>query len=227
MSTIDIPGFTRPSGRLRSKPPVGPFGEARPRSPPSFTKLTGSHLLKFGTDVRHNRDFLLQTQDNGGSRGRFQFRAPQTASPNDPASQGGFANSFASFLLDVPAGVGRDLKVLDTGTRHWEDFSFIQDKWSVSPRLTVDIGLRHEYYSPLIGLDDRGGLSNYDPATNTLRVAGYGDVGCGRRSPAPLPELRAPGRRIVSPRRSVGASRSATASAPYRFPTTPTRSTSR
>ena len=75
-----------------------------------------------------------------------------------------------------PAALGRDLKVLDTGTRHWEMFTFIQDKWSVSPRLTVDAGLRHEYYSPLTGLSEQGGLSNYDPATNTLRVAGFGAV---------------------------------------------------
>ena len=47
----------------------------------------------------------------------------------------------------------------------------------MSPKLTIDLGLRHEYYTPFIGLADAGGLSNYDPATNTLQVAGYGDVG--------------------------------------------------
>jgi hypothetical protein len=47
----------------------------------------------------------------------------------------------------------------------------------VSKNLTVDLGLRHEYYTPFIGLADKGGLSNYDPATNTLQVAGYGSVG--------------------------------------------------
>ena len=46
----------------------------------------------------------------------------------------------------------------------------------MSPRLTIDLGLRHEFYTPLVGLEEQGGLSNYDPATNTLRVAGYGDV---------------------------------------------------
>jgi carboxypeptidase family protein/TonB-dependent receptor-like protein len=141
-----------------------------------FTKVAGNHTIKFGEDFRHTRDFLLQTQDNGGPRGQFQFRAPQTSIPGDAAATGGFANAFASFLLDVPSLVQRDLKVTDPGVRFWAFFSFLQDKWAVSPKLTIDLGLRHEYYTPFIGLVDQGGLSNYDSATNTLQVAGYGNV---------------------------------------------------
>ena len=223
MSTIDILGFSVPLAGFNPSLPWD-RSEKTAQVASVLSKLTGSHLLKVGTDVRHNRDFLLQTQDTGGSRGRFQFRAPQTAAPNDLAAQGGFANAFASFLLDAPAGVNRDLKVLDTGTRHWEVFTFIQDKWSVSPRLTVDVGLRHEYYSPLTGLVDRGGLSNYDPSTNTLRVAGYGDidaaVGVRRHyqnfAPRGGVSMRLDDRSVL---------RGAYGSAPYRFPTTPTRST--
>ena len=141
-----------------------------------FTKVKGNHTIKFGEDLRHTRDFLLQTQDNGGPRGQFQFRAPQTSIPSDAAATAGFANAFASFLLDVPSLVQRDLKVTDPGVRFWAFFTFIQDKWQVSPNLTLDLGLRHEYYTPMIGLVDQGGLSNYDPATNTLQVAGYSSV---------------------------------------------------
>jgi len=142
-----------------------------------FTKVKGNHTIKFGEDFRHTRDFLLQTQDNGGPRGQFQFRAPQTSIPSDAAATGGFANAFASFLLDVPSLVQRDLKVTDPGVRFWAFFTFVQDKWAVTPKLTIDLGLRHEYYSPFIGLEDQGGLANYDLATNTLQVAGYGAVG--------------------------------------------------
>jgi Carboxypeptidase regulatory-like domain len=142
-----------------------------------FTKVKGNHTIKVGEDFRHTRDFLLQTQDNGGPRGQFQFRAPQTSIPADAAATGGFANAFASFLLDVPSVVQRDLKVTDPGVRFWAFFTFVQDKWAVTPKLTIDLGLRHEYYSPFVGLADQGGLSNYDPTTNTLQVAGYGAVG--------------------------------------------------
>jgi len=141
-----------------------------------FTKQKSNHTIKFGEDFRHTRDFLLQTQDRGGPRGEFQFRAAQTALPSDPASTGGFANLFASFLLDLPSTVQRDLKMIDPGVRFWAFYTFVQDKWAVSPKLTVDLGLRHEYYSPFTGLVDQGGLSNYDPTTNTLQIAGYGNV---------------------------------------------------
>src|SRR4029077_151236 len=55
-------------------------------------------------------------------------------------------------------------------------FTYLQDKWAVTPKLTIDLGLRHEYYTPFIGLVDQGGLANYDPATNTLQVDGYGNL---------------------------------------------------
>jgi hypothetical protein len=142
----------------------------------TFTKIRGNHTFKAGFDIRHNRDFLLQVQDLGGSRGRFQFSAAQTASPTDSASQNGYANAFAGFLLDLPSSVSRDLKVTNPGTQHWAFFTFIHDKWQVTPKLTLDLGLRHEYYTPFVGLVDQGGLSNFDPETNTLRVAGYSAV---------------------------------------------------
>ena len=141
-----------------------------------LTKIAGNHTVKWGGNLRHNRDFLLQVQESGGTRGQFQFSAQQTSTPADQAAQRGIANAFASFLLDVPSQVGRDLTAIDKGTRHWAVFSFIHDKWQATPKITIDLGLRHEYYTPLVGVVSQGGLSNYDPATNTLRVAGYGDV---------------------------------------------------
>jgi hypothetical protein len=140
-----------------------------------LTKVLGNHTVKFGGNLRHNRDFLLQVQDSGGPRGQFQFSAPQTALSTDAAARTGIANAFASFLLDVPSQVGRDLTVIDPGTRHFAVFSYIHDKWQATPKLTIDLGLRHEYYTPLVGLESKGGLSNYDPATNSLLIAGYGD----------------------------------------------------
>jgi len=142
----------------------------------TLTKLAGNHTVKVGFDIRHNRDFLLQVQDNGGPRGIFRYRSAQTAIPSDTAAQNGYANSFASFLLDVPQSIARDLEVTQPGTRHWEFFTFIGDKWQVTPKLTLDLGIRHEFYTPLTGLVDQGGLSNFDPATNNLLIAGYGGV---------------------------------------------------
>jgi Carboxypeptidase regulatory-like domain len=143
----------------------------------TLTKLWGNHTVKFGADYRHNVDYLLQTQDAGGPRGEFQFRAGQTASPSDAASQSALANGFASFLLDMPNRVQRDLEVVNQpGVRNWAIFSFVHDKWQATSKMTLDLGLRYEYYQPFVGMQDKGGLSQYDPTTNTLQVAGYGNV---------------------------------------------------
>jgi hypothetical protein len=143
----------------------------------SLTKLMRSHTVKVGGEWRKNRDILLQTQDAGGPRGEFVFSAAGTGSPAEQASLSGLANPFAAFLLDWPRVVHRDLKVIDQpGTRHWAMAAFIQDKWQPRSDLTVDLGLRWEYYHPLSGVEGQGTLSNYDPTTNTLRVAGYGST---------------------------------------------------
>ena len=142
-----------------------------------ITKLTGNHSIKIGTEVRHNEDFLLQIQDAGGVRGQFTFNGEQTAIPGDTRAAQNLANSFAAFLLDVPGQIQRDIKVIDRpGTKSWAVFAFVQDKWQVSPKLTVDLGLRWEYYTPLVGIADQGGLSNYDPSNNTVQIAGYGSI---------------------------------------------------
>ena len=107
-----------------------------------------------------------------GPARRVHFQRRQTASPTDTAANAGIANAFASFLLDRPSGIGRDLKVIDEpGTKHWATFLFVHDKWQVSKRITADLGLRWEYYDPMSSLAGKGGLSNYDPATNTLQVS--------------------------------------------------------
>jgi Carboxypeptidase regulatory-like domain len=141
----------------------------------TLTKLKATHTIKMGGEWRKNTDLLLQTQDAGGSRGRFIFNASGTGSPTETASLAGLANSMAAFLLDWPNGVARDLKVIDEpGTKHWAIAGFVHDKWQARQNVTVDMGLRWEYYNPLEGIEGKGTLANYDPATNTIRVAGYG-----------------------------------------------------
>ena len=142
----------------------------------TLTRLLNTHTVKFGGEWRNNADVLLQTQDAGGPRGNFNFNTSGTGVPSESASLG-VGNSFASFLLDWPNGVQRDLKVIDQpGTKHWATALFVHDKWQARSNVTVDLGLRWEYYNPLEGIEGKGTLANYDPATNTIRVAGYGDT---------------------------------------------------
>ena len=176
ISTIDVAGY---NGTLIGFAASLPWdrSERTWTAATTVTKLWGNHTVKVGGDLRYNRDYLLQVQDNGGPRGVFRFRGATTATPADSAAQNGFANAFAAFLLDAPQSLGRDLITdVDPGTRHWGIFSYVHDKWQVASNVTVDLGLRHEYYTPLVGLTERGGLSNYDASNNTLRVSGYSQV---------------------------------------------------
>ncbi|MCP5116835.1 MAG: TonB-dependent receptor, partial [bacterium] len=107
LSEIRINGFDRPvvgfSPSLPWARSVTFFGIVN-----NFTKTFGNHVVRFGADIRRERNDLLQTQ-TFNPRGRFEFEQGQTADLSD--SNRGRANAFASFLLDVPNRTGRDLAV--------------------------------------------------------------------------------------------------------------------
>ncbi len=134
-----------------------------------WTKTLNNHTVKFGAEVRRIRDDLIQTQ-TFSPRGLYRFRESQTSIPGAKTSA---ANSFASFLLDVPSEAGRDLLIYSPAQRLWQTFAFVQDKWLVTPKLTVDLGVRWEFYPPAKPQFD-GGFSNYDYTNNTLVIAGKG-----------------------------------------------------
>ncbi|MFN0121074.1 MAG: carboxypeptidase regulatory-like domain-containing protein, partial [Blastocatellia bacterium] len=176
LTRIQINGFTAP---VLGFSPSLPWdrGETTTNTMGIVTKLFGNHTFKMGGEYRRNRDFLLQVQDNGGTRGRYIFGGAQTALPGNNTAINGLGNAFASFLLDAPNSVGRDLTVIDEpGTRHWAIFTFFNDKWQASKRLTLDLGLRHEFYHPHTGIVDKGSLSNYNLDNNTLEVTGFGGI---------------------------------------------------
>jgi hypothetical protein len=141
----------------------------------TWTKILGNHTLKFGGDLRRVRDALLQEQ-TFSPRGLYTFNDGQTAlNTGAGASKTSFTNDFASFLLDVPGQAGRDLATFFPNYRAWQLFTFVQDKWLVTPKLSADIGLRWEFY-PAATPVKPGGFSNYNPTNNTLVVSGIGGI---------------------------------------------------
>ena len=139
------------------------------------TKIWGDHTVKIGGDLRMNRHLLDQVSH---PRASWSFRGANTALSSDSAAVNGFANSLAAFMLDVPQSVERGLidENLHRGGTHKAVYTYIHDKWQIRPDITLDLGLRHEVYTPLVGYTPKGGQMNYNPDNNTVSVAGYGDV---------------------------------------------------
>jgi len=136
----------------------------------NFTKTAGNHVIRFGFEMRRERNDLLQTQ-TFNPRGRFSFERGQTSTVED--TNRGIANAMASFLLDLPNQHGRDIDVQFPTRRELIWAGYVQDKWQVSPKLTMDIGLRWEIENasnPRFA----GGYSNYNYFNNTLELNGIG-----------------------------------------------------
>ena len=140
----------------------------------TWTKTLSRHTLKWGFDMRRVRDDLRQTQTYS-PRGVFGYGSSTTSLSSPGVSIAtGPGNNFASFLLDLPNSVGRDFLIATPTYRAWQWFLYAQDKWQVTKKLTLDLGLRWEYYPPALPASPVGGFSNYDPATNSLVVGGVG-----------------------------------------------------
>ena len=138
----------------------------------NWNKVIGNHTIKWGGNLIRLRDDLLQEQ-TFSPRGAWNFGPNTTGLNGAGAPKVGFGNSYASFVLGVPGQVGRDLAIVFPAYREWQVFAYVNDKWQVKPKLTLNLGLRWEFYPP--GTPHfPGGFSNYDPTTNNLVVAGVG-----------------------------------------------------
>jgi len=182
---VNLDGFTSGltsiviTGINRNDPLVGysaslPWdrGETNISIASTWTKTHGNHSIKWGAEVRRLRDDLVQAQ-TFGPRGRFTFGTGTTALNGGGNPKTSLANSYAGFLLDAPTEVGRDVSVISGAWRETEVFGFGQDQWQLSRKLTLTGGLRWELYLPPTP-SRAGGYSNYNPANNTLVVAGIG-----------------------------------------------------
>jgi hypothetical protein len=166
--TINLGNFTSPLIGYSASMPWD-RAEANIDFANTWTRVAGNHTFKFGVDLRRIRDDLFAT-NNQSLRGSVNFAENQTSIPGGKT---GWGNDMASLLLDVPSQVGRDTLSYFPAYRQWWFFAFAGDKWQVTPKLTMDLGLRWEFYPPAVP-QFAGGFSNYIPANNTLVIAGVG-----------------------------------------------------
>lgn len=113
---------------------------------PTITQIFGNHSIKYGWDYRKLRE---RFSTEGYSTGRFLFDGTYTmqASNSGATQRDRPGRDLASFLLGIP--VGGSTSLIDNPTVYDTSSSYIgmffQDDFRISPKLTLNLGLRYEF----------------------------------------------------------------------------------
>jgi hypothetical protein len=106
----------------------------------------GRHALKFGGSYRR---FIWPMWALVQSRGYYSFTPGFTT---ETATNDGTGSALASFLLGLPASRQLQVGLPSMNLRQWYADAFVQDTWRITPRTTIDAGLRYEFMSALVDI---------------------------------------------------------------------------
>ena len=136
----------------------------------NMTKMAGRHDIRGGYTLNYLYLDHWQPESNN-PRGNFNFAGNATALNGGQASN--FYNTYAAFLLGLTSSVGKSVQnELMTG-REWQHAMYVRDRWNVNPKLTLDFGVRWEYY-PIMTRADGRGLERLDLNTLEMILGGRG-----------------------------------------------------
>jgi hypothetical protein len=123
---------------------------------PTITKIIRKHTIEAGADLRRLEMLYFQNNAPGGS---FQFDPNMTAYAGSGATSAikdsngntilpASGNPFASFLLGYMVNQANTASVVQiappTYTTMYYQGLFVQDNWVMTPKLTLNVGLRYE-----------------------------------------------------------------------------------
>jgi hypothetical protein len=161
--SIDFPGYGDPGQSIdpRAYQGIGgsffndlPFADNTTQFSDTLTWVKGRHTFRFGGDVRWQQFNAAQLLSPGGW---FNFRHLQTANV-DTNDQGW---PIASLITGATEWSFNSSKTLDPGWRYFYPAAFIQDDIKVTPKLTLNVGLRYEISYPR---EESGGrYRSFDP----------------------------------------------------------------
>ena len=136
-----------------------------------FSKVSGSHDLKFGALASHN----IKNELSQGANGIAQFCGTNSRT----------GNAIAELLFkDLPLGCYTEIDHDENVLGRWHDFEFYgNDTYKLRPTVTLTMGMRWSRYSPAYSNNDR--ISNYIPRlyNGTAPLSGLvkpGEAGFGR-----------------------------------------------
>ncbi len=118
----------------------------------NFTKVAGKHVFKVG--------FYFQSASNASnSQNRVQSDLDFTANAQNPLNTG---YPFSNALLGVYTNYSQASTKINQNNLYHDASWFAQDTWKISPRLTLDLGVRLSWYQPLY--NTAGDASFFDAA---------------------------------------------------------------
>ncbi|MEZ5353866.1 MAG: carboxypeptidase regulatory-like domain-containing protein [Bryobacteraceae bacterium] len=115
-----------------------------------LSKQAGAHYLKVGGEFRAYRGNSSLPQPI-----RFTFPASYTANTFVNPNTRVVGHEYATFLLGVIGSDSRVRNVANLKSRNQFWGFYLQDDWKVSQNLTVNMGLRWEYDSPIVDPERR------------------------------------------------------------------------
>src|SRR2546425_604419 len=132
----------------------------------NYSKFVGRHTFKMGADFRK---IGLDTYIPGPGAGLFDFDKDFT-SENGGAGDVLSGNAFASFLLGLPSGLSSRQSTLPISTplnvyTHYYGV-YWQDDWRITPKLTLNHGLRAEHEDGLREQNNNFSVG-FDPKANS------------------------------------------------------------
>ena len=133
-STLGAPRSDFNAGRIR------PFMMGAIQ--PTVTQIFGNHTARYGYDLRILRE-NFSTAGNQGGLFFFDGTFTRQASNSGAAAQQAFGRDIAAFILGVPSSGQIDNPTSYSVQSIYHGF-FFQDDWRVSPKLTLNMGLRYE-----------------------------------------------------------------------------------
>jgi outer membrane receptor protein involved in Fe transport len=139
----------------------------------SLLWLRNAHSFRAGYDYQNQQ--INHFQPQGGTfqtaRGTFVFNGNSTRLQNGAAPADTRFNSWADFLLGLPSQAGKVEQLRNPNSVYMKVHAlYAQDQWQATRKLTVNYGLRYEYYA--WPTRDVGGVSRFDPADGNVYIGG-------------------------------------------------------